>query len=125
MAEENIELTAEEIALASAPIGEDAQPEEIMSDTPEEAAEQVDEQQEEVGEVEDAKEADESTASDDIGLSEDDYTLGQSYGLSKEEVDDLGSRDLIEKFGRINARQAMEIKPKEETKQESTEKSTD
>ena len=117
MAEENIELTEEEIALASAPIGEDVQVEEIMSDpvdesTDETVEETVDEQevQEEVVE--------EDAVKDDIGLSEEDYTLGQSYGLSKEEIDDLGSRDLIEKFGRINARQAMELKPKEEEKKE-------
>jgi len=115
MAEENIELTEEEIALASAPIGEDAQAEEIMSDPVDESTEEtVNEQEESVEE----EVVEEDAGEDDIGLSEEDYTLGQSYGLSKEEIDDLGSRDLIEKFGRINARQAMELKPKEEEKKE-------
>jgi len=115
MAEENIELTEEEIALASAPIGEDAQAEEIMSDPVDESTEEtVNEQEESVEE----EVVEEDAVQDDIGLSEEDYTLGQSYGLSKEEIDDLGSRDLIEKFGRINARQAMELKPKEEEKKE-------
>jgi len=113
MAEENIELTEEEIALASAPIGEDAQAEEIMSDPVDESTEETVDEQEVQEEV-----VEEDAVKDDIGLSEEDYTLGQSYGLSKEEIDDLGSRDLIEKFGRINARQAMELKPKEEEKKE-------
>jgi hypothetical protein len=118
MAEENIELTEEEIALASAPIGEDAQAEEIMSDPVDESTEETVDEQEEQEESVKEEVVEEDAVQDDIGLSEEDYTLGQSYGLSKEEIDDLGSRDLIEKFGRINARQAMELKPKEEEKKE-------
>jgi hypothetical protein len=118
MAEENIELTEEEIALASAPIGEDAQAEEIMSDPVDESTEETVDEQEEQEESVKEEVVEEDAVQDDIGLSEEDYTLGQSYGLSKEEIDDLGSRDLIEKFGRINARQAMELKPKEEERKE-------
>jgi hypothetical protein len=121
MAEENIELTEEEIALASAPIGEDAQVEEIMSESVDESTEESVEESVDESEVQEEVAEDEAVENDstgDIGLSEEDYTLGQSYGLSKEEIDDLGSRDLIEKFGRINARQAMELKPKEEEKKE-------
>ncbi len=128
MADENIELTDKEIALASAPIGEDAQAEEIMSESVDESTdESVDESevQEEVVEEVVENEAVENESTGDIGLSEEDYTLGQSYGLSKEEIDDLGSRDLIEKFGRINARQAMDLKPKEEEKKDVEEKPTE
>ena len=127
MAEEELELTAAEIALASAPIGEDAQMESV--DAEEEVADETAEvSEEEVAEedvAEEEEEVKEPEPSGDIGISEDDYKLGQSYGLSKEEVDDLGSRELIEKFGLIQSRQAMAeaSKPKEETQPEAKEES--
>ena len=137
MSEEEIELTDAEIALASAPIGEDAQLEstDAEEETVEETAEVLEEEvveedeTEEEERVEVEEEVQAETPESDIGISEEDYTLGQSYGLSKEEVDDLGSRELIEKFGRIQSRQAMDTasqtpqetkqeEPKEEAKQE-------
>lgn len=128
MAEEEIELTEAEIALASAPIGEDAQMESV--DAEEEVADETSEVlEEEVAEEdvaeEEAEEVNEPEPPADIGISEEDYKLGQSYGLSKEEVDDLGSRELIEKFGLIQSRQAMAeaSKPKEETQPEAKEES--
>jgi len=126
MSEEELELTAAEIALASAPIGEDAQMESV--DAEEEVAEETAEvSEEEVAEedVAEEEEVKEPEPSGDIGISEEDYKLGQSYGLSKEEVDDLGSRELIEKFGLIQSRQAMAeaSKPKEETQPEAKEES--
>ena len=130
--EEQIELTEAEIALAEAPMGEDAQVEEASADELEENVDEGSdeeivedsEQEEEIEEEEEEPESSESVDTGDIGLSEEDYTLGQSYGLSREEVDDLGSRELLEKFGRISSRQAMEAKPKEaepEPESESTE----
>ena len=124
MSEEELELTAAEIALASAPIGEDAQmesadaEEEVADETAEVSEEEVAE--EDVAEEEEKEEVKDPEPAGDIGISEDDYKLGQSYGLSKEEVDDLGSRELIEKFGLIQSRQAMAeaSKPKEEATEE-------
>jgi len=127
MSEEELELTAEEIALASAPIGEDAQldsvdaEEEISEETAEMSNEEVSSENAEEEEEEEGEALEEEPEpSSDPGISEEDYKLGQSYGLSKEEVDDLGSRDLIEKFGLIQARQAVAeaSKPKSESVQE-------
>lgn len=139
MSEEEIELTEAEIALASAPIGEDAQLEstDAEEETVEETAEvleeeaveedEADEEQTEEVVEESVEEVQKETTESDLGISEEDYTLGQSYGLSKEEVDDLGSRELIEKFGQIQARQAMETASQapKESKQEDTKEETE
>jgi hypothetical protein len=111
MAEEEIQLTADEIAIAEEPISGDAPVvEEAVSEPEAPVAED-----ESPADDEPADEpADEQSDPEEVGLSDSDYTLGESYGLTKEEVDDLGSRELLEKFGKIAARQVSEAKPQKQ-----------
>lgn len=108
--EESVELTQEELALASADY--DSDPEDTDSDeVTEDDADSVElpsnESPDEDGEdglspesvIEEVVE--EESEDIEAGLSEDDYELGQSYGLSKEDVDQLGDKATLEKFGKI------------------------
>jgi len=115
--EPQMELTQQELALAEADY--DTDPEEIES-----SAEPTDDAETEVAELDDSvtdevsEGADSEVALEDEAeelaeeepaeteeevsvFSDADYELGQSYGLSKEEVEKLGSRDTLENFGRI------------------------
>ena len=112
MAEEEIQLTEQEIALAQEPIDGQGEPIADAQEAPADAEPVEEEVSEPVAEDE-QEEVQEEVASES-GLSDEDYNLGESYGLTKEEVDDLGSRDLLEKFGKISARQMLDSKPAEE-----------
>jgi len=120
MAEEEIQLTDDEIAIAEEPISGDAPVvEEAVSEPKAQVAEDeslpVDESVDEPADDPVDEPVSEKVDPEEAGLTDSDYKLGESYGLTKEEVDDLGSRELLEKFGKIAARQISEPKtPKQE-----------
>ena len=137
--EETIELTEEELALASADF--DTDPEDIESSDPEvddadatmgddSAAESGSDGTDPVAveELEQNAEEEEAESSDEelSNFSDDDYELGLSYGLSKEDVDQLGDKTTLEKFGKIYDAQMLQQRrkpPKEKSEQASEETS--
>ena len=129
MAEEEIQLTEEEIALAQEPLDGQGEPTEEAKaqDTEQVADDQPENQPEDPPEEEQEQEGDaDETPSETLSLNDEDYTLGESYGLTKEEVDDLGSRELLEKFGKIAARQMIEgKKPEQQEQQQEQQESSD
>lgn len=115
MAEEEIQLTDNEIAIAEEPISGDAPVvEEAVSEPEAPVAEDESLADDEPADEPSDEPTDEQGDSEEVGLTDSDYTLGESYGLTKEEVDDLGSRELLEKFGKIAARQVSETKPQKQ-----------
>lgn len=72
-------------------------------------AEPADETDDDDASEEDAGDAEDKT---ETAFSEDDFALGESYGLSREEVEELGSKEVLEKVGRALSKQFL-TKPKE------------
>ena len=97
--QETIELTEAEVALASAELGEDPVEPEAEKPVAEEVEEEASEEpvEEEESEAEEPQEKEEPS----FEFTEDDYELGLSYGLTREDVEELGSRETLEKFGKI------------------------
>lgn len=66
-------------------------------------------------ETDDEPEGDEDADGDDdepqATFTDDDYALGESYGLSREEVDELGSKETLEKVGRAVSRNFLAKPP--------------
>lgn len=139
--EETIELTDEEVALASADFDADTQdaqdtdhqdtessePESDDADTEpdgDSAADSGSEGSEPVAVEQD--ESKDSEPADEVQseFTESDYELGLSYGLTKEDVDQLGDKATLEKFGKIYDAQMLQQRrkpPKEKSKQASEE----
>jgi hypothetical protein len=134
--EEKIELTDEEVALASAdfdadtPDTESSEPESDDADTEpddDSAAESGSEGTEPVAvdDKETESETEEAEASDEVQseFTDSDYELGLSYGLTKEDVDQLGDRSTLEKFGKIYDAQMLQQrrKPRKEKSEQASE----
>lgn len=117
--EEQIELTEREIELAQESFGDD---EPQMSAEAEAVSEPVDEPEEvEEEEVEQEPEL-ETEPEPELqapSLSDEDYRLGESVGLSREDVDDLGSTKAVEKFAQKHAELTSQEQPSEELSEDS------
>ena len=138
--EEKIELTEEEVALASADFDSDAQDIESSETEVDDADTASDddsaaesgsegsepeavEEQEEQNEIQEAEPADEVQSE----FTESDYELGLSYGLTKEDVDQLGDKATLEKFGKIYDAQMLQQrrKPRKEKTEQASEETSD
>jgi len=136
--EETIELTEDELALASADF--DTDPDDIESSDPDvdDADATVDDdsaaesgsdgiEPEAVEESEQNTEDPKASDEEPSNFSDDDYELGLSYGLSKEDVDQLGDKTTLEKFGKIYDAQILQQrrKPPKENAEQTSEETSD
>lgn len=135
--EEQIELTDEEVALASADFDSDAQdtessePESDDADTDtddDSAAESGSEGTEPVAvDDKDSEPETEDSGDTESEFTDSDYELGLSYGLKKEDVDQLGDRSTLEKFGKIYDAQMLQQRrqPTKEKPEQASEETGD